>query len=1143
MSFNEGFSTQGIPYITGSDGQVLTWNATKQEWIASSSVGGISTVETSGNISGTGTSVDPIILKDTISLTAITASSAYFSGDIKVQGTASISLLKTIEQQTLNIGDKYITILSGANNQIDLNGAGILFGSASTDLPIGEQGSVAHIIYRDAKDSIEIFPGLNVSGSISASVGFSGDGSQLTNLPLSDYATLTGVSSSFTTPSQVSGAITASIANFPTRSEVTGALTNYITGAVTSGNISGSGIAADPIVLKDSISLTSVSATTISGTTGTFTNLTGSNFFATDKASINTYIQMLPVNLQSIPTNLTASYIYTSGSTNDMYFTQYQGPYTNTTRLRWMEGLMSTGLLKGGSLSTTNGTTTFNVAAGAGLIMTPNASLTTDPYPTLKYVEWTASSGVSLIHSGTVPISYISIDSNGEVIQEVHPPYLADYKTAIYLGRILHQSASVTNGATSNPAAAYGVSANTLDFIRSFGPLKINGHYLAASGSTLSLTKTSGDSYAEGRNYSTDQRNPNVVLAAQDVAFTGSKIFRQYMSGSTPVIETNNNAGYTTIDPTQYQNGTGLTAVPANKPYTVQRVYWFPKAVNAALFVYYGQATYASLIDAVAGITEENFTEGENTQTSAILVGYIVVKYTASDLTNTNDAKIVQAGLCRGGIGGSGGTVGAGASYLYQLNDVQIGTPNTGEALIYDYGLGKWIDGTPSNATNAVNATNAQTASYINPLTQNVSITGNISASAGVTGSFSGSNATFVSSSSDFLYSKKAVVGPSSSYDARTNNFLGNNTNLYVGDYYSTGSAAQYSGADKEKIIVGGVSGSYIAATEFGQTGSTVRAYMGVALGTIGFGGSSQTGTPRVALLQNNSTRLRAEISGRLIAPTTIIVGDDITAISDGGSYATGPYVTYPAKLHITSSNGDGAAVFAASSSTQAALRVSQFGTADAFIVEDETRPDSTPFIIKNDGKVGLGVTSPTAKLEVIGNISASAGITGSFSGDGSGLINIPASSINLTGYAKLDTANIFTANQTITGSLFVSSSLSTLDGLTGSNITSSNTLQVGGQSTFGGGVKLPIVTKTSNYSLNASTDYIVAFSGSNLTGTLPNSSGIGGSTLIIKNLHTSSLFITASAGTIDGTTSGITIYNQYTSYTFISDNTNWLIV
>lgn len=109
--------------------------------------------------------------------------------------------------------------------------------------------------------------------------------------------------------------------------------------------------------------------------------------------------------------------------------------------------------------------------------------------------------------------------------------------------------------------------------------------------------------------------------------------------------------------------------------------------------------------------------------------------------------------------------------------------------------------------------------------------------------------------------------------------------------------------------------------------------------------------------------------------------------------------------------------------------------------------------------------------------------------------------------------------------------------------ISGSGTLQAGGQSTFGAGVKIAYAAKTGNYSLTASSDYVVSFSGSNLTGTLPSAANIQGSVLVCKNLHTSSLFISASAGTIDGSTTGVYINGRYTSYTFLSDNTNWLII
>ncbi len=93
------------------------------------------------------------------------------------------------------------------------------------------------------------------------------------------------------------------------------------------------------------------------------------------------------------------------------------------------------------------------------------------------------------------------------------------------------------------------------------------------------------------------------------------------------------------------------------------------------------------------------------------------------------------------------------------------------------------------------------------------------------------------------------------------------------------------------------------------------------------------------------------------------------------------------------------------------------------------------------------------------------------------------------------------------------------------------------------GSLYTQIETKIANYSLNSSDDYVVVFNGSNLTASLPESSGLKGLTLIIKNIHNTPLFISSSvANTIDGESSA-TINKQYNSYTFVSDGTNWLII
>jgi hypothetical protein len=412
--------------------------------------------------------------------------------------------------------------------------------------------------------------------------------------------------------------------------------------------------------------------------------------------------------------------------------------------LRWLEGALNTGLLHGGVISTTNGTNTFGITSGSGLIVSFNAFTGSDPYPTINFVNFTGSSNIPLQYSASAQITYISLDSNGHVVQKTTPPTFSDFKSSIVIGRVLHQSGSVTNGTINTPPTAYGVNSNVADFVRAIGPLKINGHYLEASASAtdLSLKKTSGDSYVEGRNYSLNPNIPNIVLSANDLPVTVSKIFRQHMSGGNPVINTGiANAGYPVLDSTLYQDANGNLQTVGSANFSVQRIYWFPRAVNGALFAYYGQTTYPNIDDAIAGITTENFVEGDNTRTSAILVGYAVLRGGVTNFSSTSTARIYQAGLFRGGTGGGGGAA-TGATNLSSLTDVQIGSPFTeGQAIVWSVSANKWVDGDPANAGYATSAGSAATASYINPLTQSVSITGNLSASSGVTGSFSGSGA------------------------------------------------------------------------------------------------------------------------------------------------------------------------------------------------------------------------------------------------------------------------------------------------------------------------------------------------------------------------------------------------------------------
>jgi len=385
-------------------------------------------------------------------------------------------------------------------------------------------------------------------------------------------------------------------------------------------------------------------------------------------------IKFMPVS-KNIDTSISASYIYVSGSTNDLYFSQNGAGYNNVTRLRWLEGNLYTGLLHGGLISSAS-STTFNISSGSGIVVNLNASINDDPYPTIQYVNWPNLTNQSLTYRTSSIQTFIGIDSSGSIIQQTFPWVNGEYDTSISIGTVLHQNLSTINGSITYPNVAYGYKQRTYDFIKAFGPLKLSGYPINTSGSR-GVTVGSGSAFADGRNYQTDPNNPSYIV---DPGTAVSKIFRYYQSGSSFVQDTNGGLGYTVIDPTQYNPGNGGVLAPvAGGQYTVQRVFWYPNSTTKAVVVYYGNTTYNSISNALANYTNEVFNETENTKQNAVYLGAIIIKSNGS-FTTSADFRIVTSGLFRS----AAGTGATGVTNLASLSDVTLTTPTYGDLLMYD---------------------------------------------------------------------------------------------------------------------------------------------------------------------------------------------------------------------------------------------------------------------------------------------------------------------------------------------------------------------------------------------------------------------------------------------------------------------------
>ena len=402
---------------------------------------------------------------------------------------------------------------------------------------------------------------------------------------------------------------------------------------------------------------------------------------------MNGFLRMDPVT-SVIDNSVSGAYMYVTSSTGDLYFAQNIKGFNNTTRLRWLEGNMYTGLMSGGVLSAVTGSSTFTLQKGTGLFVELNASLTDDPYPTTKYVEWPTLTGQTLTYLTSSIQTFIGIDKTGQIFQQPTAFNNGQYNNVITIGTVIHQNQSTVNASITYPNVAYGYKQRTYDFIKAFGALKLSGLDIITSGS-LGLNVASGTAWADGRNYQNDQNNPSYIT---DTGTAISKIFRYYqISGTTFVRDTNNNLGYGAIDPTKYNNNGVLTTVPtqgANLRYTNQRIFWYPNSATKGIVVYYGNTLYETLTDAAANVNFEKFVEDENTKQNAVYLGSISIAGDGNFTTPTSFT-ILTGGIFRN-VGGSGGGGTIPAARLVDLTDVTAISPNDSDLLVYNVVTEKW---------------------------------------------------------------------------------------------------------------------------------------------------------------------------------------------------------------------------------------------------------------------------------------------------------------------------------------------------------------------------------------------------------------------------------------------------------------------
>jgi hypothetical protein len=158
-------------------------------------------------------------------------------------------------------------------------------------------------------------------------------------------------------------------------------------------------------------------------------------------------------------------------------------------------------------------------------------------------------------------------------------------------------------------------------------------------------------------------------------------------------------------------------------------------------------------------------------------------------------------------------------------------------------------------------------------------------------------------------------------------------------------------------VTFGTIEGSTITAT---------TAFSGALNGTVG--ATTRSTGAFTTLTANGATTLTANTASTTTSTGTLVVtgGLGVSGRINAANFDGIIGANTAAAGTFTSLNASSPSVFSVNS-TSDAVKITQTGTGNAFVVEDSTSPDSTPFVVDANGNVGIGTTAPAQKLTVVG--------------------------------------------------------------------------------------------------------------------------------------------------------------------------------
>jgi peptidoglycan/xylan/chitin deacetylase (PgdA/CDA1 family) len=255
--------------------------------------------------------------------------------------------------------------------------------------------------------------------------------------------------------------------------------------------------------------------------------------------------------------------------------------------------------------------------------------------------------------SQTRAITWLLMDADGTVYQQAARPSPEDRRNFLVLGMVAQEGGTIF--LTQSLATVVEQPVNQLyDLLDALGAFALTGNDITPVPGSLTLNCAPGQVFSRGWNHfdgTVQTNNPNIVSTIGATPASWVHVLR-----NSEIVPS---AATATVDVGHYDNNGVLTPVGSTES-VLHQLWMFPTSNGAEIHVLqYGQQTFGTLDDAIAGIGTASFALNPTLPGNAVLLGYLAAEAAATDLADKAQAKIVKAGKfgSGGGAGGGGGNV------------------------------------------------------------------------------------------------------------------------------------------------------------------------------------------------------------------------------------------------------------------------------------------------------------------------------------------------------------------------------------------------------------------------------------------------------------------------------------------------------